>query len=467
MGFLSTVKCAGFTVFPGTARPHGDLGMNSPGSRLSADVIAILRTRALTFILSVLVSVLTARYLGADGKGLIAALMAVPGVVVALCELGARQSASHFLARRILPLPEVLGALSLLALVTSSLGVLVTLVYLNWTASQRFTHLQVALACSTIPLSVAVSYVSGVFLGLLQIARFNAAAWIPSIASAAVILLLVGFLERGPTGVLWAQVISGSLLLAYALRTLPLIAALRLTLSWRAPARIVRLGIVYAVALFALTLNYRISVILLTQLSTFREVGIFSLGNSIATLVWVVPGAIGPLVFAHSASATRHSQQPEHLSALTRITLAASAACGLGLALVSPIIVPLVYGASFSASSLVVLMLMPGAVCFAAFKLLNVNLAGQGKPWLTLVAILPALALNALLGYVLVPLSGSVGAAQATSISYVVGAGAMVLIYCRSSGQSFREALICTTADVRLLRRALPGMLGGAMDQPT
>lgn len=454
-------------MFPGTARPHGDLGMNSPGSRLSADVIAILRTRALTFILSVLVSVLTARYLGADGKGLIAALMAVPGVVVALCELGARQSASHFLARRILPLPEVLGALSLLALVTSSLGVLVTLVYLNWTASQRFTHLQVALACSTIPLSVAVSYVSGVFLGLLQIARFNAAAWIPSIASAAVILLLVGFLERGPTGVLWAQVISGSLLLAYALRTLPLIAALRLTLSWRAPARIVRLGIVYAVALFALTLNYRISVILLTQLSTFREVGIFSLGNSIATLVWVVPGAIGPLVFAHSASATRHSQQPEHLSALTRITLAASAACGLGLALVSPIIVPLVYGASFSASSLVVLMLMPGAVCFAAFKLLNVNLAGQGKPWLTLVAILPALALNALLGYVLVPLSGSVGAAQATSISYVVGAGAMVLIYCRSSGQSFREALICTTADVRLLRRALPGMLGGAMDQPT
>jgi O-antigen/teichoic acid export membrane protein len=107
-------------------------------------------------------------------------------------------------------------------------------------------------------------------------------------------------------------------------------------------------------------------------------------------------------------------------------------------------------------------MLMPGAVCFAAFKLLNVNLAGQGKPWLTLVAILPALALNMLLGYVLVPLFGSVGAAQATSVSYVVGAGVMVMIYCRSSGQSLRETLICTTADIRLLCRALPGMLGRA-----
>jgi O-antigen/teichoic acid export membrane protein len=124
---------------------------------------------------------------------------------------------------------------------------------------------------------------------------------------------------------------------------------------------------------------------------------------------------------------------------LFRVTLVIALLLVGGLALAAPVLVPAFYGPEFKPSVRVLQILLPGVFCLLALKVLNMDLAGRGRPGISLYVMTPALVINVLLNLYLLPRYGACGAALASSISYSLGGIGMMFLYCRWTGLSLGE----------------------------
>src|SRR5690606_30819546 len=70
--------------------------------------------------------------------------------------------------------------------------------------------------------------------------------------------------------------------------------------DWEIIKSMLSLGIVYAISLLVINLNYKVVVILLDKLSTPYELGIYSKGAGITEYLWQVPMLFTTIVFARS-----------------------------------------------------------------------------------------------------------------------------------------------------------------------
>jgi hypothetical protein len=231
-----------------------------------------------------------------------------------------------------------------------------------------------------------------------------------------------------------------------AVKTIEL-ASLRPRFEWPVVRDLLVKGAVYAVALFVITLNYKVSIVVMERLSTVAEIGVFALGVSVAQLTWALPQAITTALFSHSATAPDEDVFSGKVQRLFRVNLLLALVLVLGLGLVAPVLVPLVYGEEFRPSIRVLWYLLPGVFCLLGLKILNMDLAGRGRPNASLWAMVPALALNGVLAILWVPRHGALGAAAASSVGYACGGLGMAAVYCRYVGIGSRR---CGVIGVRI-----------------
>jgi O-antigen/teichoic acid export membrane protein len=232
--------------------------------------------------------------------------------------------------------------------------------------------------------------------------------------------LLVWQCGFGVYGAQGAQLLGAIPLLVYALALVWRVAAPRPRWEPRLMLRLVMLGLAYALALFVIQLNYRVSAVMLERLAPPSELGQFSVGNSFIELIWEIPAAVGIVVFSRSANAPSGVEFSRRVAKLLRVAIIACLVAGTGIALVAPFLIPLVYGDAFAPSVAILQLMLPGGLIMVLFKVLNTDLAGKGRPYIALVCCLPGLATNAVLCWLLVPEYGGRGAAIATSVSYAI-----------------------------------------------
>ena len=92
------------------------------------------------------------------------------------------------------------------------------------------------------------------------------------------------------------------------------------------------------------------------------------------------------------------------------------------------------YGEKFKEGASVLNYLLPGVFIFTIFKVLNMDLAGKGKPWISLKAMVPALIINIGLNFFLIPDLGAKGAAISSMVSYAVAGILFLLFYSKAVG---------------------------------
>ena len=397
--------------------------------------------------------VVLARLLGAAGRGLIAAATVYPAIFLSFCEMGVRQSAAYHLGKKLYTNAQVVGAISALVLIVGSVGAAGCAGMLAWMDNPAITPLIVVLAVLPFPFSIFTSYSSGIFLGNRRVGQFAAVAWLAAVLNLAALIGFLWVLDWGVPGALLATWLSGLVVAGYAaIKTLEL-ASLRPRFEWTVVRNLLVKGVVYALALFVITLNYRVNVIVLERLSSVAEIGVFALGVSVAQLTWALPQAITTALFSHSATAPDENEFSGKVQRLFRISVLVAGLLVVGLGVASPVLVPLVYGKDFTPSVRVIHLLLPGVFAMLGLKILNMDLAGRGLPNASLWAMVPALAINAATSIVLVPRLGAQGAAIASSIAYVAGGVGMVFVYCRYVGIGWGELWRYRRTDFSFLER--------------
>jgi O-antigen/teichoic acid export membrane protein len=427
---------------------------SSQGRRsFTHDALVLVGNRFTVMAIGMVTGVILARCLGASGRGLVAAATVYPAVILSLLEMGVRQSSAYHLGKRIYSNAQVIGAVSALVLSLGVAGMMVCAGLLWWMGNPDITHLIILLAVAPIPLSILTSYGSGIFLGNRLVGQFANIGWMVEVFRLLAIVLFVWLLAWGPAGALLAALLSGLAVGIYAAWRLSSLAPIGPKFEGPVIGNLIRKGLVYSVALFVITLNYKVNIIVMERLSSAAEIGVFALGVSVAQMTWALPQAITTALFSHSATAADEDVFSGKVQRLFRVSILIALALVVALGIAAPILVPLIYGADFRPSVRVIHLLLPGVFFLLGLKILNMDLAGRGKPNVSLWAMIPALALNGALSVSLVPRHGAQGAAIASSASYAFGGLGMMLVYCRHVGIGWGELLRYRRSDFAFLSR--------------
>jgi O-antigen/teichoic acid export membrane protein len=204
------------------------------------------------------------------------------------------------------------------------------------------------------------------------------------------------------------------------------------------------------------TANYKVDLVLMERLTIASEIGAYAVAVEIAQLTWVLPQSITTALFSHSANAQDEKAFGYKVARLFRVRVLVSFLVVGTLAVTSPFVIPAMYGDEFIPSVRAVRLLLPGVFCLLLLKILNMDLAGRGRPTVSLWVKVPALLLNVVLNLYLLPRYGAQGAAIASSVSYsLTGVGFMVL-YCRVTGLRLVDLWRYQWSDFDFVRRLLP-----------
>ena len=101
------------------------------GSFLS-DLIKVLTSKGIVIIVTMCTSVLSARYLGPENNGIIAALSVYPSLFMTIGSLGIRQSTAYFLGKSIYSEDDIKRSITQIWFITSSLSLIVCFVLMRY-----------------------------------------------------------------------------------------------------------------------------------------------------------------------------------------------------------------------------------------------------------------------------------------------------------------------------------------------
>jgi len=393
--------------------------------------------------------IIIARWLGPEGNGTLAALTVYPSLFLSFGSLGISQSVTHFIGKKKFSEDIIKRSVIHIWIFTTVISLIVCFFLIRYFSNSGYNFLWVLLAILPIPFTLFNKYNAGFFLGKNQIGTYNRINWLPSAISFISVFVLVVVFNIGVSGALLSLVIGNLFMFFILIKKNKLTHSFSTSINWNIIKSLLSLGLIYALSLLIINLNYKADVILLDKLSNSFNTGIYSKGVSIVDFLWEIPMLLSTIVFARSASSKDDLEFSIKVIRLLRLSIVAIGIASLILIIFAKNIIILLYGNEFVKSALVMQLLLPGVLLLTIFKVLNMDLAGKGKPWISMKAMLPALILNIILNLILLPKYGANGAAIASTISYTFAALLFLTYYIKEVNIPIKKIFLYSQDDFK------------------
>lgn len=224
----------------------------------------------------------------------------------------------------------------------------------------------------------------------------------------------------------------------------------------------VRFGTRAWVGSLARFLNFRTDQILLGLMASEAALGVYAVAVNASEVLLYLPAATATALLPVAARTEPGLRTEQALRAFRSAALV-TAVAGLAAALLGPLLLPVIFGASFEESVTPFLWLLPGALGFAAMVVFSNALVAASSPGLSSVGPLVSLVVGVALDLVLIPRYGASGAASAASAAFLAGGCAALAVFRRRSPFAWPLLLLPRRGDLavfgalaRPLRAARP-----------
>lgn len=409
-----------------------------------------------------------AAFVGPVSKGVLATLVGLSTIASTLVSLGMNGAATYFLGKGSWKPKEALGVLAA-STAWTLVGAAVAWVALSgvpFVASLRNEGLTVAIFALATGAQTLSTVLGGILLG-----RQDFKSWsIQGVLAPALALGLFAvmrFAGWGSTAIALSSWLGG-----LYLSCIPGVIVLGRMAAWRIswPQRFagaVSYGLRSSAATAMSVLNLRLDIVLLGVLGGAAATGQYALAVQFTELLWVVPTAIGYVVFPEVAGSPHH--EGAKTAALCREAIVAGIAAAIVVVCAGGIYVALV--PQYRPSMIAMALLLPGTIAFTAAKVLGNDLYGRGLPhahtWAAAASVIPTLFGDLLL----IPRYGFIAAASVSSVAYVCYTVVILWWFRRATAIGPVEATVPRGADVRALvlgvRNAIRGVTAwGNMRSP-
>lgn len=418
------------------------------------DVMSFLSSNLMVTFSNLAVGVLLSRMLGAAGFGMYSSIIVVPVMVIGFTQLGIKRSTIYHIGNKLLPEENIVSALFILLLYTSSLSIIICGFVYFFAETKPYDPLIIVLVLITIPLLLTNIFAGGVFLGKEEIKRASLVNVGPTLLTLLFTIVFVLFLRMNVLGAFLAIFLANFIMFFFTYRIIVIEYRFNITWKYHEPLMksMIKLGLVNAIAIFVMQLNYRLDILMLKKLSTLEEVGYYSLAMQIAEQLWHIPYAIEAIVLSRSANTQDHEPMHRTVASIFRVSVLIGLASGILIFFVAPPLVPLVFGKDFIHSVTMIQIVLPGILLLVGFRILNSRLTGMGKPQIAIYTFVPALIINFVLNLFLIPRYGGIGAAWSTNVSYAVGSVIFVIVYSKLVNMPVAEIFTYRKSDFYFFR---------------
>jgi len=407
------------------------------------------------FVARFITSVVVARALGAEGKGLYILTLTAGTLLVLLLDIGISVSIVYLSASQRYKTSELFTYSLWISLSLSFFGGgLFLLIYSNFLSDTILSGVDpnyIMIMLAFLPINLLTSVQASILLGIQRIIAYNLVGLTRNV-SMLVLQIASVILDGGVPGAILAWCLGNSLALLLTLWLL----RKEIILKFTNQSNIVKDSLSYGVKAYVANLiaffNLRLDNFILNYFYTPLYVGLYSTGVSSAELIWNVPNSISSALFPKSASLNR-TEASQLAARACRNTFFVMIILSMLLGLVGYWLIPLVFGSEFQASVIPFLLLLPGIVAITITKIINANLSGIGLPQYSAYTSAVVLAVTITLDIALIPSYQIAGAAIASSISYIISAFLSLYWFRKETQIGWRETTIPNASDFTYLVR--------------
>ncbi len=360
-------------------------------------------------------TILINRYLGPDLKGQYAYIMNIVNILVLVISLSIAQSYPFFFRKYGENIKQKffnliycqLGIYLLIAVVLSFVFRNSNLSYILVISSMSQFNIQVIFLSiienvrkKNMVSIVSIIFYSGLLMGLFVFANSNLQ------------LALIAY-----TGFVFLN----SVLLVFMNKIFPN----RTRFDYKMLYEIINFSFFPMITSLLITFNYNIDVIILKQFVPYSSIGIYSLGVTLAGMLWIIPDAFKDVLFNKTA---KDDSINEILFGI-KFNVAVSIVIIFGFLFVGQTFIKLVYGNAFSDSYSVSVILFIGTIPMIFFKMINTLYIANGKQKTSFKILLVSVIINIVLNYLFIPRYGIIAAAISSVVSYSVCGMIMLLTF--------------------------------------
>lgn len=401
-----------------------------PPAGTPRDVAWTILAQSSLLLLGMLNAALVARWLGPEGKGTVALALLLPEMLT-LALSGGIEAANVYLSStgrfRVAELAAASTALSLIAaavafssfVVVSGMGLLPLLLPgpgRSW----------LGLAMLVVFPAILTGHLTGILRGVGALSSVNAIRLVQSLLQLCLTAICLAAWPKGVAGALLATVLGsfiGALLAARELGRRG--ARFRPSLEQGVIRALLSYGVRGHIGNLCQFLNYRLDVLVVNYFVGATGLGLYTAAVRVAETLLQVPNAVAFVAFPAAASGQPNARG--FASRILPLSVGATAAGAVALALAGPWLIRVVYTSTFADSYAPLLALLPGMVLLGAVKVLAAEVAGRGYPHYNSAVSALGLPVTMTLALVLVPRYGLLGAASATSLSYACALAATLV----------------------------------------
>jgi O-antigen/teichoic acid export membrane protein len=377
--------------------------------------LGVFSTNIAVLAIGYIASILLARFLGAEGRGLVAVIQTGTSVLAGLAGMGTQHAATYYASRRPRRRAQVLGnglaTTGVLLVVSLAVGFVLMGRLQEWVAPHYDARIWL-LAALLVPTFYLDVLVMNLMSAQSAFALKNRLSIAGRITTAIATVAIVGWLGWGVAGALLA---TAPTLLVPSFGGLRLLARNGFALSRPVQRASLRYGARIQGGAMLNILNARFDLIVLSAFAPLAAVGSYAIAQIVAELVLLFPNSMGYVLRAQVASGSRK----ESLSgAALRLNGTLVLGCLLGVAVVGPPMILFGFGPGYHSALVPFLILLPGMWFLAAGGLTEDALAGRGRPGLSSLLAAGEVLITIGLDLLLIPSHGADGAAIASVCAY-------------------------------------------------
>jgi O-antigen/teichoic acid export membrane protein len=430
------------------------------------NVTITFATKIFLFVISLITSIVVARSLGPEGKGLFSLAILAAAFTFNATNLGIGMGSGYFLGRRKVPLDELAGTwLSLSLVIGMSVLVLSELLapYLVPLLLPSVAVWLVAVTLLRVPFSVLRFNFQSLFKAHNDFRRFNLVEIAQPVA---LLVLFTVAIFIVPGRKLEAAVVVYPVSYAVVgIMAVGLTAGLtRLRFRWSGSLvrAAMRFGVQGYLASFLGFLNLRLNLLLVNFFLEPAYVGYYSISLVMTETLWYIPDVLSVVLHPRVAHGGEDDANRE-TSIVSRQTVIIVLLGCIGVLLFGRFVIRLFYTDRFLPAAVPLFFLLPGVFANSLARVISSDLLARGYPRVILRAGVVSLATNVALNVALIPRFGIAGAAAATSVAHILNSLVIMGAFMSITGVAVRSIIVPGRDDLRLMIEGIRRLLREGM----
>ncbi|UJB69467.1 flippase [Acaryochloris sp. 'Moss Beach'] len=390
-------------------------------SDLFQKISATFVVRVLLMGLGFVNSIILARILAPEGRGILAVATAVTAMGIQFGNLGLPTANTYTVSKDPTRLPNVLANSLVISLGIGTLGALVLGFIFRMAPEIAPVHgTTLTLALMAIPLGLAYMLCLNILVGMQKIRTFNQIEVGSTLISIGFVLIVIISQQITVDILLGASILASCITLTWLFINL----RPQMNSALQPSFDLFKENLIYGIKAYTSTflafLVLKVDLLMINQWLGAEQAGLYSVAVAISNLVYLIPTTVGNIIFPKLCSIEDWKEryrllkkvcQPLSLLMVFIISFTAISAYPL---------ITILYGRSYTLAAQPLLWLLPGILVWSIESVFRKLLASDGYRIEIIYAWLAASLTNIVLNIFLIPSMGISGAAISSSLSILV-----------------------------------------------